>query len=77
MPEQAQSRVSSYDALGSFVLMPLGFAIVGPLADAIGTEETLCGGGAPGIACLATILAIPAVWAIRRAGTGRAGAAAH
>ena len=41
IPEQMQSRVSSYDVLGSFVLMPLGFAIVGPLSDAIGVTETL------------------------------------
>ena len=41
VPEQAQSRVSSYDALGSFVFLPLGFAIAGPLAAAIGTDETL------------------------------------
>ena len=41
VPERAQSRVSSYDTLGSFVLMPLGYAIVGPLADAIGPQETL------------------------------------
>ena len=41
VPEHAQSRVSSYDTLGSFVLMPLGMALVGPLADAIGIVETL------------------------------------
>src|SRR6185295_15330400 len=32
VPEAARSRVSSYDALGSFVLIPLGTAVVGPLA---------------------------------------------
>jgi hypothetical protein len=41
IPEAVQSRVSSYDVLFSFVLMPLGFAIVGPLSDAIGVNETL------------------------------------
>ena len=30
VPERAQSRVASYDTLGSFVLMPLGMALVGP-----------------------------------------------
>ena len=30
IPETSQSRVSSYDVLGSFVLMPIGFALVGP-----------------------------------------------
>ena len=65
VPERAQSRVSSYDALGSFVFLPLGFAIVGPLAGAIGTEETLVAAALLEIACLTTILAIPAVWSIR------------
>ena len=41
IPEQTQSRVSSYDALGSFVLMPIGMALVGPVSAAIGITETL------------------------------------
>ena len=35
------SRVSAWDAIGSLVLIPAGYAIVGPLADAIGIDETL------------------------------------
>jgi hypothetical protein len=41
VPEQAQSRVASYDALGSLVLVPIGTAIVGPVSGAIGVTETL------------------------------------
>jgi len=41
VPESVQSRVSSYDTLGSFVLLPIGFAVVGPLSDVIGVGETL------------------------------------
>ena len=41
IPEQAQSRVSSYDALGSFVLTPLGFVLAGLTAAAIGTSNAL------------------------------------
>jgi predicted MFS family arabinose efflux permease len=65
VPEHAQSRVSSYDALGSFVFMPLGYAIVGPVAAAVGTQETLLVAAAIELACMAIILSIPAVWAIR------------
>ena len=36
VPEDALSRVSSYDALGSFVLMPLGSIVAGPVASLIG-----------------------------------------
>jgi predicted MFS family arabinose efflux permease len=65
IPEQAQSRVSSYDALGSFVLIPLGAVLVGPLAAAVGIEETLLGGAAIGVACWIVMLLIPDVWSIR------------
>jgi len=66
IPERAQSRVSSYDALGSFVLMPIGMAIVGPVADAIGVTETLWIAVLVMWASWAAILALPSVWAIRR-----------
>ena len=33
--------MSAYDTLGSFVLMPLGLVIVGPLSDAFGVTTTL------------------------------------
>jgi len=41
IPEDKLSRVSSYDSLGSFVLIPLGVAIAGPVSEAIGTRETI------------------------------------
>jgi MFS family permease len=54
VPGEALSRVSSYDALGSWVLMPIGFAVVGPIASAVGARETLLGAAAlVGIAVLA------------------------
>ena len=65
VPEFAQSRVSSYDALGSFVLMPIGFALAGPLADAFGISTTLWLAFALDVACLAAILSIPSVWTLR------------
>lgn len=40
------SRVSSYDALGSFVLIPLGLAAAGPVAEAVGTRPTILGAAA-------------------------------
>ena len=41
VPQQALSRVSSYDALGSIVFIPLGQLAAGPTAEAIGVDETL------------------------------------
>ncbi|HEX7627284.1 MAG TPA: MFS transporter [Gaiellaceae bacterium] len=40
VPGEKLSRVYAYDSLGSFVLMPLGFAAVGPIAAAIGDRTT-------------------------------------
>ena len=67
VPEHAQSRVSSYDALGSFVLLPIGAAIVGPVAAAVGVHATLWGAGAFNLACCLGVLALPSVWGIREA----------
>lgn len=50
VPEAARSRVSSYDALGSFVLIPLGSAVAGPVAAAVGARPTLLAAGALAIA---------------------------
>ena len=41
IPPDALSRVSSYDWMGSLALLPLGFAIAGPLASAIGARTVL------------------------------------
>ncbi len=65
VPEGARSRVSSYDALGSFVLVPLGTALAGPVAVAIGIRETLLAAGIVILAANLLVLAQPAVWAIR------------
>jgi hypothetical protein len=37
------SRVSSYDYLGSLAFYPLGLALAGPLADAVGITPVLWG----------------------------------
>jgi len=66
VPERAQSRVSAYDVLGSFVLMPIGLAIAGPLSDAIGVSETLWAGVALMWATWLAILLLPSIWAIRQ-----------
>jgi hypothetical protein len=66
IPEHAQSRVSSYDALGSFVLVPLGLALVGPVAAAIGRVETLWLSVGIMFATWLGILVLPSVWAIGR-----------
>ncbi|MEA2395881.1 MAG: hypothetical protein QOJ82_3772 [Solirubrobacteraceae bacterium] len=65
VPEHAQSRVASYDAFGSFVLSPLGAAIAGPLAAALGTSSALWLAAAAILVSNLTMLLIPAVWNIQ------------
>lgn len=65
VPEAARSRVSSYDALGSFVLIPIGSALAGPLAALIGISTTLIASGLISLACIAIVIAQPSVRALR------------
>jgi MFS family permease len=46
VPPERLGRVSSIDALGSFVLMPAGFALAGWLTDSIGPARVFVLGGA-------------------------------
>ncbi len=66
IPGDVLGRVTAYDALGSFLLMPIGFAAIGPLADQIGIDEALytCV-VAIATSTVATLL-VPSVWTLRR-----------
>ncbi|WP_052425350.1 MFS transporter [Streptomyces fulvoviolaceus] len=43
VPEEALSRVSSYDWFGSLAFAPLGLLVAGPVAGSVGTREALAG----------------------------------
>jgi MFS family permease len=45
IPPQALSRVSSYDWMGSLILLPVGFLVAGPIAEATSAEAVLIAGG--------------------------------
>ena len=64
-PEQL-SRVYSYDALGSFVFIPLGAAVAGPAADRFGVPETLVGAAVVIVVATALVLLIDEVRTLRR-----------
>jgi MFS family permease len=49
IPPHALSRVSSYDWMGSLVLLPVGYLVAGPLASAFGARTVLGVGGAVGL----------------------------
>jgi len=56
IPPDKLSRVTSYDWMVSLGLVPLGFVLAGPAADAIGATEVLLGGAV--IACVALALGL-------------------
>lgn len=41
VPNELLSRVSAWDAIGSFVLMPAAYAVVGPVSEVVGLTATL------------------------------------
>ena len=57
----ALSRVSSWDYVGSLALYPVGLAMAGPVAGAIGVSTTLYGAAGLFGVLLCAVLAIPAV----------------
>ncbi|HEX6684094.1 MAG TPA: MFS transporter [Candidatus Limnocylindrales bacterium] len=61
VPEDKLARVYSYDALGSFLAIPLGQVLAGPAALAWGTDATLIGAGVVSVVAVAFMLAFPEV----------------
>lgn len=61
VPQEAFGRVASLDLLGSFALLPIGYILVGWLADLIGGVATIFIFTGLGIACAASVLCIPAI----------------
>lgn len=61
LPQESLSRVMAYDWFGSLALEPLGLALVGPLAVAIGVSTTLWLGAATISACIGATLLLPSV----------------
>lgn len=61
VPAVALSRVSAYDWLGSTALIPIGYAVAGPLAAALGVSGALWLAVAWMIASTVAVLAVPSV----------------
>jgi predicted MFS family arabinose efflux permease len=66
IPRDRLSRVYSWDMLGSFVAIPLGLSIVGPLADAVGVEATLVASSVVTVVASALVLLSRDVRTLRR-----------
>ena len=65
VPADALSRVSSYDWLGSFALIPIGYALAGPLSTALGNENTLEASAVWLLLTSTLVLFLPAIYRFR------------
>jgi MFS family permease len=70
MPKEALARVSSYEWLLSLAAMPLGYAMVGPVADRIGVPATLVAASLVLTLPSVLIILVPGVRAVRRTPEG-------
>ena len=67
VPRERLSRVSAYDQIGSFAFLPLGYALAGPVAAAIGISTTLWIAAGWVVASTAAVIIVPSVRQLRRA----------
>jgi predicted MFS family arabinose efflux permease len=66
IPHDRLSRVSSYDALGSFVFIPIGITIAGPLSELIGIGGALVVAAGSVVVCTVLVLLLADVRNLRR-----------
>ncbi len=66
IPDEKLSRVSSYDVLGSFALIPVGVAVMGPISGAIGVADTLIGAAVVVVVATIAVVCVRDVRNLRR-----------
>jgi hypothetical protein len=62
------SRVTAYDWMGSLALLPLSFALAGPIGEAVGPATLLAAGGVAVTLALVGGMAVRQTWTMRVAG---------
>jgi MFS family permease len=66
IPDEKLSRVSSYDVFGSFALIPVGVALMGPISGAIGVADTLIGAAVVVVVATLAVISVKDVRNLRR-----------
>ncbi|MNP71221.1 hypothetical protein D3C76_1675770 [compost metagenome] len=61
VPQETFGRVASLDMLGSFALLPIGYIVVGWLADSIGGLQTIALFASIGTLAVLAVMFTPAV----------------
>ncbi|WP_245703651.1 MFS transporter [Streptomyces lushanensis] len=66
IPAEALNRLHAYDVAGSLIMLAVGRALAGPVAEAVGVREVLVAGAVINVAVCGVLLAAPAVRGLRR-----------
>lgn len=66
IPREVFSRVHAYDVMASFALLPIGFGLCGPVAQAIGTDTVLWFSAAWLVLSTAVVVSLPSIRRLRR-----------
>jgi hypothetical protein len=66
VPEEALSRVSAWDWMGTFAFLPLGLILAGPVSEAIGISTTLWIAVGYLVVSTLAVLLVPSVRNLRR-----------
>ena len=66
VPEEALSRVSAWDWMGSFLFLPLGLVAAGPVSDLIGISATLWISVTWAVLSTLVVVLVPSVRNLRR-----------
>ncbi len=66
VPPDVLNRVHAYDVAGSLAMMPVGQALAGPAAAALGADHVLLVAGVTSFGVCAALLLIPAVRGLER-----------
>jgi hypothetical protein len=72
VPDHTLSRISSFDWFGSVALNPIGYALIGPVALAIGTTEALLVAAILNVAVCLGVVMVPSVRRVRMDGATQA-----
>ncbi|MGW1810030.1 MFS transporter [Streptomyces sp. NPDC002078] len=67
VPPDVLNRIHAYDVAGSLAMMPVGQALAGPAADALGAGHVLLVSAATSLAVAIALLAVPAIRDLVRA----------
>ncbi|AGS73001.1 integral membrane efflux protein [Streptomyces collinus] len=70
VPADVLNRIHAYDVAGSLAMMPVGRALAGPAAAALGTDRVLPAAAAISLVVPAVMLAVPAIRGLVRADAG-------